>query len=131
MNAVAPVIPDAEPLANFVVESSKFEHDGVSWRSFLPGKDGQRSVFRVAGMLNAAIAVLGQTEVGNPRNKTIKGWAIVTAGIVRTYPPLIVRDDPPPERHAAIEGWPTAPQDRKTLAMSLASKATTNRCPEA
>jgi hypothetical protein len=124
-------VADEEPLATFVIESNKIKADGIHWQAFRPGRDSQRSVFRVKDLTNGQIAELGHEFVAKAQGKSIIGWGVVGAGIVRAKPPLTVRDDPPPPKHAVIEGWPPAPEQQRTLAMHLASKATTFRCPGA
>lgn len=124
MTKLADVVADAEELANFIYESNKFRKDGVDWRAFRPNPyDGQRSVFRVDGLGHTQISALGQEFVGDPNDKAILGWGLVRAGVVRAVPPLTVRADPPPDRHAAIESWPAPVESQRTLAMQLASKA--------
>jgi len=128
---LARVVLDEEELANFILESNKFKKDGgIDWRAFRPNrKDGQRSVYRVEGLANDIIALHGRVFVGSPNDKQILGWALITAGVVRAAVPLTVRADPPPPRHAAIESWPDAEQEQRTLAILLASKAKAVQAP--
>lgn len=123
------MVDDAEALANYIVESNKFKRGSVDHRAYLPGRDGERSVFRTDGLANEDVAALGQTNVAAARNKTLLGWATIFAEIVRRAIPLTVRSDEPPPRHAVIESWPEALEERRKLAMFLASKAETTKCP--
>lgn len=122
-------IDPAEELANFIVESSKIKATGVDHRAFLPGGDGERSVFRIGGLCQEYIAAYGQAFVGNARDKKILGWATVQAAAVSGLVPLRLRADEPPPRHAVIDQWPTEPQQKRLLAMELAKAATCVRYP--
>ena len=122
-------VVDDEPLANFVLEENKFKPDGVHWRAFRPGSDGERSVFRVQDLCDEYIAATGQAFVGNLRDKQILGWARLSASAVRAGTPLLARPDVPPPRHAVIVGWPSEKERQKALAMLLASRATARRWP--
>jgi hypothetical protein len=116
-------VADKEDVVNFVLESNKFKGDDIDHRAFLPGPDGERSVFRVDELTNGDIATIGIVEVGTPRGKPILGWARISAKKVREAKPLQIEGDEPPERHAIIFNWPeaSAKEQRRALAMILAS----------
>jgi hypothetical protein len=129
-------VDDAEPLTNFVVESNKFKKDKlpgggtqdvVHYRAFMPDTDRERSVFRMDGLAQDMIALLGNAFVGLQRGKPILGWASIAAGAVRRSIPLKVRADEPPPRHAVIDAWPADVERCRALAMELASEALATR----
>jgi hypothetical protein len=124
-------IDDDEYLTNFVLESNKFKNEKlpgggirlvVTYKAFEPGA-GERSVFRMDGLSEDAIAELGRAFVGQPREKPIYGWGRLTAGVVRRVVPLQVRADEPPPRHAVIDTWPPDIEHARVLMMELASEA--------
>ena len=121
-----PQVGDDELLANFVVESNKFKHDGIDHRQLMPSKThGNTSAFRSDGLEQTEVADLGHNEVAAPRQKRgILGWAEFLARTIRAVTPLTLSSDEPPPRHAVIEGWPQQQEQRRALAMLLASKAT-------
>ncbi len=53
-------IADTERLAIFVFDSDDMKEDGVHWRAFLPGKDGERSLYRIDGLDFCEVAAIGQ-----------------------------------------------------------------------
>jgi len=124
-------VADTERLANFVLESNKLTRDGVHFKAFLPGGDGQRSLFRIDGLSDEYVAATGQAFVGNLRDKLVLGWGTIRAASIRKVIPLLLRADKPPPRHAVIEGWPDEIERRRALAMQLASKSDAHKCPKA
>lgn len=114
------VIAPAEILANYVVESNKIKSTGVDHRAFLPGKDGERSLFRIDGLCTEYVAATGQAFVGNLRDRKILGWAALRAADVSVLNPLRLRADEPPPRHAVIDNWPTELDEQRKLALELA-----------
>src|SRR5580658_9319528 len=119
-------IDDGEYLTNFVLESNKFRneelagHGGVRvvlrHTAFMHDQTGERSVFRMDGLTQDAVAELGRVFVGQPREKPILGWGRLTAGVVRRIAPLQVRADEPPPRHAVIDTWPPDIEHARSLA---------------
>ena len=122
-------IADTEGLAIFVYDSGKMKRDGVHWRAFLPGKDNERSLFRVDELSEQEIALIGRAgAAGNRQDQQLQGWAQIGASDVRSRPPLELIADEPPPRHGVIKGWPAALEERNKLAMALAGVARTVRC---
>jgi hypothetical protein len=120
------VVDDDEAVVSFIVESSKIiKGVEVDHRQFLPSKRyGNHSVYRTTGITDVETAVAGHTIALQRSKSGIYGWAAFIARTVRSFSPLTLRSDEPPPRHALIEGWPQTPQDQRTLAIQLASKAT-------
>jgi len=115
--AIAP----EEQLANYLLESSKIKGTSVDHRAFLPGRDGERSVFRIDGLCKELIATTGQAFVlENRPDKQIVGWAAFKAADVFGLNRLRLRADEPPPRHAVIDNWPAEPEERRKLALELA-----------
>ena len=133
MSYLSAQIDDGEYLTNFVLESNKFKSEKlasgggvrvvVHYKAFEPEKTGERSVFRMDGLDKDAIAELGRTFVGQPREKPIYGWGRIKAVAVRRAVPLQVRADEPPPRHAVIDTWPPEVEHARALMMELASEA--------
>jgi len=122
-------IDSLEKLTNYVLESNKFKADAIHWRAFMPSSDGERSVFRMDDVDHESVIELGRVFVGQPRNKPILGWGRISAGTVREQLPLRVKADEPPPRHAVIDQWPPEVEQRRVLAMTLASAAATIQLP--
>jgi len=122
-------IADSERLAVFVFHSNEMKEDAVHWRAFLPGKDGERSLFRVDGLDYYEIAAIGQECAAARPNEKLQGWAIISAADVRKLQGLQLKADNTPPRHGFIDTWPDDKNDRRILAMSLADVAATTRFP--
>ena len=117
-------LPDAvgsdEDLARFLVHRSQFNMQMVKPAAFLPNpKDGQTSVFRHGAEPAGRLWVLGALASGD---RGLRGVAIIRAQAV-TGAGLTVAAYEPPERHAAIEGWPhhADPATQKALQKQKAS----------
>jgi hypothetical protein len=121
-------IADAESLAIFVYDSDKMKTDGAHWKAFLPSKDGERSFFRVDLLSEAEVTDIGRGAAAARLDQQLRGWAEVLALRVRENPPLRMVVVEPPPRHGIIVDWPPDSQDKKKLAMALASVAKTVRC---
>jgi hypothetical protein len=115
-------IADAERLAIFVFDADRMKTYGVHWRALLPGKDGERSFFRVNGLSSPEVARLGLQAGENRADQQLQGWAEIRAVEVRKQPPLVLNPAEPPPRHGVVVGWPTASQDKNKLALALAAK---------
>ena len=118
-------VVDDETVVSFIVESTKIiKGVDVDHRQFLPSKRyGNHSVYRTTGETDPATATAGHAIALQRSKSGIYGWAAFMARTIRSFLPLTLRSDEPPPRHALIEGWPQSPQDQRTLAMQLASKA--------
>lgn len=123
--ALPAVVGDDEQVVSYVLEESKFKHDGIDHRQLMPSRRYHNtSVFRTDGQELQEIANQGHNMVALPRPKPgILGWATLAARDIRITQPLTIRSDEPPDRHALIEGWPAGVQDQRAAAMRLASKA--------
>jgi hypothetical protein len=123
-----PDIVASEHLAIFVFDSDDMKDDGAHWRAFMPGKDGERSFYRIDGFEYADIALIGR-DVAAQREKALRGWGILQAHEVIACPPLQLKVHEPPDGHGVIIGWPTERHERVSLAQSLASAADTVQFP--
>jgi hypothetical protein len=112
-------IADTECLAIFVYDSNKVKRDGIHWRAFLPSQ-GERSLFRIDGLSALEVAEIGKREAATNRQQELKGWARLIAREVTTRPPLLLKADEPPPRHAVITNWPTDTDKQRELAAELA-----------
>jgi hypothetical protein len=66
---------------------------------------------------------LGRVFVAQPRDKpAVLGWGRIAAGVVRRIGALLARADEPPPRHAVKENWPPDIEQRRALAIELASE---------
>lgn len=117
-------IQDAERLSRFIFESSKFSSHNreVKFRAFLPSHtDAELSISRIHGLDENSCWAYGDGEVGASRNaRPIARADFFNSDI---SPPLTVRPDEPPPRHAVIEGWGDEKEARKNLAQLLAAAA--------
>jgi hypothetical protein len=123
MTLLAEILDD-EAVVSFIVESSKIKDGEVDHRQFLPSrKYGNHSLYRTVGATEVETAAAGHAIALARQKPGIHGWAAFVAKAIRSFPPLTLRSDEPPPRHALIEGWPQALQDQRTLAIQLASQA--------
>ena len=84
-------------------------------------QDGEVSVFRTAGMVEAEIVGLGAQYVGRP-DLPLKGHCNLVAHDIFLEGLNVVRAPIPHERHANIIGWAADPQNR-IIARKLADRA--------
>lgn len=103
-SGLAEVVADSEDLARFLFHSSAFAAGVVKAAAFLPGKDGETSVFRHGAQPTSSLWQIGRSLAAGER--TLRGAALVTAGAVRRAGLDVEAAEPPP-RHAAIRAWPT------------------------
>jgi hypothetical protein len=132
-----PQVADDELLTNFVLESNKFRKEAIAgggsrdviyYKAFLPKlSSSEQSVFRMDGVSDDTVRELGRVFVAQPRDKSLLGWARIAAGVVRCIAALVVRADEPPPRHALIENWPPDIEQRRAIAIELASEAAATR----
>jgi hypothetical protein len=124
------VVGDDEAVVSFVLESNKFKGSGVDHRQLMPSiRHGNTSVYRIAGLSEAQTAAAGHVIALERPKPGILGWAELVVLAIRAAQPLRLNAAEPPPRHALIEGWPPAIEDKRTMAMALASKAkTVKRC---
>ena len=114
-------IADTECLAIFVYDSDKVKTDGMHWRVFLPGADGERSFFRVDGLTDLQVAGIGEPGAAQRPDQSLKGWARLLAQAASSKAPLLLRADEPPPRHGVIHNWPPELDAQKKLAVALAA----------
>lgn len=133
-------VEPAEVMARFTINDSHFARtkNRVKTAMFSPPQHLRLSVFRVAGLTDAATAGLGQAEFGDKiaDPKKVLAWAAITAGKVTFYglnifpgsaaqPPIHAH-----ARHADVVGWPAidggdlARSKRLEIAALLAEAAT-------
>lgn len=84
----------------------------------MPPEDKRLSVFRVLGLDEHAIWVLG----GSLRTQPLLGRADIAAATVRETGLALDADDIPP-RHANITGWPDDNSAIKLKALELSERA--------
>jgi len=120
------IVADDEDLARFLSSSGHFGSQMVKPAAFLPSnRSRETSVFRHGSEPREALWAIGDEHL--PR---FHGAAVVRAKAVRAAL-LDVTADEPPQRHAAIRGWPWPSDDpamrkaqQKEMAIQIASKAT-------
>lgn len=89
----------------------------------MPNRNGEVSVFRVAGLNETEIWTIGG-DVARSVARNLHGRAEIEARAVRQKDLDVVPAEPPP-RHANIVGWPDNDKSRqKILALELAGVAT-------
>lgn len=119
-------VEPAEPLARFILNKGDYRADGtVRHRIFLPSpKTGQTSVFRIFGLSENAIWVIGDKEVAQKRKPPLSliGRADIFVRQVLNTGLHIDADDIPP-RHANIANWPIEQSAQRLIAMELAGMA--------
>lgn len=119
-------VRDDEPTVCFAFETNKIKVDGIDHRAFLPSRNPvERSLTRSEGLTPAEIVVFGD-HAGVPRGKSCLGWGILAAAVYRRFG-LDVLADEPPDRHAVARLWPDALEQQRSIAIALASEATTVR----
>jgi hypothetical protein len=119
------LVADNEDLARFLTSSNQFSTQMVKPAAFLPSlRDRETSVFRHGGEPPETLWAIGDAHL--PR---FHGAAIIKAHEVRATLLDVIADEPP-ERHAAIIGWPWLDDDpieqkawQKERAVQIASKA--------
>lgn len=118
----APVNSD-EILSRFIFHSDCFRtsDNTVKHTAFLPGRDGETSVFRISGISQNEICDIGH-EVGAKRGKPMLGWAAIIAYIILNKGLKIIPSEPP-TRHAIIVGWPQERSGQRLIALELAANA--------
>lgn len=123
-------VGDDEGLARFLTQSGQFNALMAKPAAFLPReKDRETSVSRHGREPLARLWNIGLVAAGT---RTLYGAAMFKAFDVRKAVPLEVVSKEPPERHAAIRGWPWIANDpelqkaqQKELAIVIASAAGT------
>ncbi len=107
--------------ARLALENGRVTQNYAKPKLFEPNKDGELSIFDVAGLSSEDKCKL-EIPVAKTQNKRLYGWGVVSCEQIRKVGLKIDRDDNPP-RHANILGWPEAREDRKSKQQALASLA--------
>lgn len=98
------LIADEEDLARFLVSSGQYNSSGARHTAFLPNpKDHETSVSRHGAQPKERLWALAADLT--TRERSVHGAALVKAGHVRKAKLDAIADEPP-DRHAAIRGWP-------------------------
>jgi hypothetical protein len=121
-------IADSERLVIFVF-GDDMKEDGAHWRAFMPGPDGERSLYRTSGLEFCEVAAIGKDVALERPDKKLRGWAVLSASDVRKLSGFRLRVSEPPEGHGIIDSWPAERIDKVSLAQSLAGVAGTIRFP--
>lgn len=132
-SGLSEVVGCDETVARFLTTKSQFNSFGPKLSAFLPTKDPvETSVTRHIGEPAEELWKLAEplcVSIG----RDVKGAALVLAEKVNESG-LSVEADEPPDRHAAIRGWPINNQDpeaekaeRKERALLLADHAVMKR----
>lgn len=114
-----PTVHQDEPLARFLTSKTQFSirDNYVKLGAFLPNKNNETSVFRVADLSEQGIWDIGDKD--GPR-RTIYGRADFGARCVETVKLRLVLDKSP-SRHSNIVGWPADKDEQKAYARDLAN----------
>ena len=114
-----------EPLTRYVTDSERMlllpTKDHVHWRAFLPKTaDKDLSIARIENLAADDVCTLG-IELAASGGRTVYGRADFNRPQVQAL--TVARFDavpaPPPDRHAAIVGWPEDGNARKRACMEL------------
>ena len=98
---------------------------GAKTSAYLPN-DGATSVYRIAGLEQNDVRLLGAKYLRNP---TPIAHAISIAGSILDVG-LNFDVNNTPERHVDIVGWPSRKEEQKLIALKLASAARVVRYPD-
>ena len=127
--SIAPSVGDTNtqmvlPLARFLRHSKDFSKSAsiVKQTAFIPGNEGRLSVFRIDGLMLGDIEALGKQHISK-----FYGWAqLKTADVEKTS--LKIDFNNQPERHADLVNWPPDKEERKSIALELATASTLVLC---
>jgi hypothetical protein len=120
-----PSVEETELLARYVMQSSHFRSDlTVKPNLFIPHPYQELSVTRHRNATEAEIWQVG-FNVATQQQRTLHGRSDILTGDC-LVDSLRVTAQPFPDNpnHADIEGWPTAKEDQKAIALKLAASAT-------
>ena len=112
-----------EPVTRYLLQKDHFNRQRgyAKARAFLPPADGKTSVYRIQGLKDCEVWSLGRDNVASSRGRELLGRADLLCRQVNERG-LAVIADPPPPRHANIEGWPEKAQ-QMSIAQRLAADA--------
>ena len=121
------VSPD-ESLARYIfdkrhysVSDEKGKEGRVTYRAFLPTKNGETSVFRVADLSDTEIWDIGEREVAQKRQMSLLARGDINVSKVTALGLKVDPNNNPP-RHANIIGWPEK-SAQTAIAIELAGRA--------
>ena len=115
----------SEILARFILQRNWYRpsDNTVKYAAFIPNpKNMETSVFRITGISDEQVWLIGEREVATKRGKPVLGRADIKVYDVVSQD-LKVYSAEPPERHANITGWPKEKSAQKLIAIKLAEKA--------
>ncbi len=120
-----PPVEETELLARYVMQSSLFRSDRtIKPNLFIPHPYQELSVTRHRGATEAEIWQAG-FNVATQQQKTLYGRSdILTQDCLIDSLQVTAKPFPDNPNHADIEGWPTAKEDQKAIALKLAASAT-------
>ncbi|MFQ3584962.1 MAG: hypothetical protein SNJ85_08555 [Cyanobacteriota bacterium] len=120
-----PPVEDTELLARYVMQSSHFRADqSIKPNLFVPHPYQELSVTRHRDATEAEIWQVG-VNVATQQQRTLYGRSdIQTSDCLREFLQVTAKPLVGNPNHADIEGWPTAKQDQKLIALRLAASAT-------
>ena len=126
-------ISDTERLTRYISEHdhyrpTKAPQDRLHFRAFLPSRTepDELSIARTDALPENEVWLLGERMITEVSGRPVIARGDFTAVDVRQvvlqgFPPLAVRPDEPPPRHALVFDWPSvnAPDARKSFAQQL------------
>ena len=122
-----PTAAKPERVARILVERHfSVEKQIVKYNAFLPAlSDGawSTSVFDADGLTDSDVWALGERHVASARNKPVYGYPDISVLAVEEQRLTVDRAEPPP-RHCDIVGWPSAKEERISVAQELAAQST-------
>jgi len=120
-----PPVEKTELLARYVMQNGHFRSDHtVKPNLFIPHPYQELSVNRHRGATEAEIWQAG-VNVATQQQRTLYGRSdILTSDCLVDSLRVTAQPFPDSPNHADIEGWPTAKEDQKAIALKLAASAT-------
>ncbi len=121
---LAEIVNPDESLGRYLTHKNHFKpgKKEVRFNAFMPPIDKNLSVYRIDGLKQSEIWVIGQENVIS-KNGHLYGLADIKALKVEKQKLKINPDNIPP-RHANIIGWPENPAEQMSIAYELAAEAT-------
>lgn len=120
-----PAVEETELLARYVMQSGHFRSDRtVKPNLFIPHPYQELSVTRHRDATEAEIWQAG-VNVADQQQKMLYGRSdLLTKQCLEESLRVIAAPFPDNPNHADIEGWPTAKEEQKAIALKLAASAT-------
>ena len=103
------------------------ENKRVKYGAFLPLLNPETSalevsVYRISGLTDEQIWIVGDTEVAQPSSRTLYARGDLTVATVERDQLRVAADDLL-KLHANIIGWPEEESEKKSIAIELAANA--------